>query len=189
MRSSFLPLVAVSSVAVRVSRAMTSSPTATDRSGFTVTNTGLSGRGCGSTALAGRSTPRSTVASGAATMKMISSTSITSMNGVTFISCASTRSSFVPRARAPSRAVMIALLRGAWDVRLADLKAALAADQQQHLRRGVAKQRAICGDRACQIVVDHDRGYCRDQAERGSQQRFGDAGRYHREVGGMRLRD
>jgi hypothetical protein len=31
----------------------------------------------------------STVASGAATMKMISSTSITSMNGVTLISCTS----------------------------------------------------------------------------------------------------
>jgi len=31
----------------------------------------------------------STVASGAATMKMISSTSITSMNGVTLISCIS----------------------------------------------------------------------------------------------------
>ena len=73
-------------VAVSVSRAMTSSPTATERSGFTVTNTGLSGRGDGSTALAGRLTPRSTVASGAATMKMIRSTSITSMNGVTLIS-------------------------------------------------------------------------------------------------------
>ena len=41
----------------------------------------------------GRSTGMSTVASGAATMKMISSTSITSMNGVTLISCTSSRSS------------------------------------------------------------------------------------------------
>ena len=41
-------------MAVSASRAMTSSPTATDRSGFTVTNTGLSGRGDGSTALAGK---------------------------------------------------------------------------------------------------------------------------------------
>src|SRR5260364_80190 len=44
MRSSFLPCVAPSRADVSVSRAITSSPTATDRSGFTVTNTGLSGR-------------------------------------------------------------------------------------------------------------------------------------------------
>jgi hypothetical protein len=42
---------------------------------------------------AGRSTATSTVESGAATMKMISSTSITSMNGVTLISWFSSRSS------------------------------------------------------------------------------------------------
>jgi hypothetical protein len=46
----------------------------------------LSGRCCGSAVDAGRLTAMSTVASGAATMKMMSSTSITSMNGVTLIS-------------------------------------------------------------------------------------------------------
>ena len=40
-------------------------------SGLMVTNTGLSGRGCSGAVLAGRLTPISTVASGAATMKMI----------------------------------------------------------------------------------------------------------------------
>src|ERR1019366_1775625 len=190
MRSSFWPLVAVSSEPVSASRAMTSSPTAIDRSGFTVTNTGLSGRGCGSTALAGSSTPRSTVASGAATMKMISSTSITSMNGVTLISCASTRSSSAARARppnlAPSLEPMI-LLRSARDARRA--AAALAADQQQHLRRGVTEQRAIGRDRTRQMIVDHDCRDCRDQAQRGRQQGFGNAGRDHGEICGVRLGD
>src|SRR4051794_22186799 len=191
MRSSFWPLVAVSSVAVSASRTMTSSPTAIDRSGLTVTNTGCSGRGCGATALAGRSTPRSTVASGAATMKMISSTSITSMNGVTLISWASTRSSSEPRARNPSRAPMIALLRGArgaWRLP-AVLATSLPADQQQHLRRGVAEQRAIRRNRTREIIVDHDRRDRCDQAERRGQQRFGNSGGDHREVGGVRLGD
>jgi hypothetical protein len=43
----------------------------------------------------------STVASGAAIMKMISSTSITSMNGVTLISCASSRSGSPGASRTP----------------------------------------------------------------------------------------
>ena len=37
------------------------------------------------------------------------------------------------------------------------------------------------------MIVDHDRRDRRDEAERGRQQRFGDAGRDHREIGGMRL--
>src|SRR5882724_1288701 len=158
----------MSSVAASASRRIMSSPTATERSGFTVTNTGLSGRGCGSSALAGSSTPRSTVASGAATMKMISSTSITSMNGVTLISCASTRSSSARR-RPPSAPlepsrVPMDLLRGARQPEQAAI--ALAADQEHHDRR--------------------DR---RDQAERGGEQRLGDTGRDHRKVGGVGLRD
>src|SRR3954463_10380600 len=195
MRSSFWPLVAVSSVAGSASRTMTSSPTAIDRSGLTVTNTGCSGRGCGATALAGRSTPRSTVASGAATMKMISSTSITSMNGVTLISWASARSSSLPRARIPNRAPMTALLRGACGAGRATaaietaLKTSLAADQQQQLRRGVAEQRAIRRDRTRQIIVDHARGDGRDQAERGRQQRLGNSRRDHGQVGGVGLGD
>ncbi|MNV87135.1 hypothetical protein D3C71_1812350 [compost metagenome] len=60
---------------------------------MTLTNTGFSGLGAGLAVEAGRSTLMSTVAKGAATMKMISSTSITSMNGVTLISWFSARSS------------------------------------------------------------------------------------------------
>ena len=59
---------------------------AIDKSALTVRNTGLSGRGCGSAVDAGRLTAMSTVASGAATMKMINSTSTTSINGVTLMS-------------------------------------------------------------------------------------------------------
>ncbi len=51
-----------------------------------VRNSGLSGRGCGLAVDTGRSTAMSTVESGAATMKMMSSTSMTSMKGVTLIS-------------------------------------------------------------------------------------------------------
>src|SRR5580704_15574197 len=51
-----------------------------------VRNTGLSGLGCGCALDTGNSTGTSTVESGAATMKMISSTRITSMKGVTLIS-------------------------------------------------------------------------------------------------------
>ncbi len=58
-----------------------------------VTQVGLSGFFCGDAVEDGRSTGRSTVESGAATMKMISSTSITSMNGVTLISWVSPKSS------------------------------------------------------------------------------------------------
>ncbi len=58
-----------------------------------VTYVGLSGFFCGVAVELGKSTGRSTVESGAAIMKMISSTSMTSMNGVTLISCASPKSS------------------------------------------------------------------------------------------------
>ena len=52
-----------------------------------------------------------------------------------------------------------------------------------------AEQRAIAADRAREHVVDHHRGNGGEQAERGREQRFGDAGRDHREVGGVRVRD
>ena len=68
-------------------------PTASDRSAFSVTYSGLSGLAAGFAADTGSSTGTSTVDSGAATMKMMSSTSITSMNGVTLISCVSEMSS------------------------------------------------------------------------------------------------
>src|SRR5262249_16088665 len=88
-RVSLSPFAAASSVLGKRSRLTGSSPSASVRSDFTVRYSGRSGRGCGSAVDAGRLTRMSTVASGAATMKIISSTNITSMNGVTLISCTS----------------------------------------------------------------------------------------------------
>jgi hypothetical protein len=48
--------------------------------------TGFGGASCGGATAGGRSTSIDTVARGAATMKMMSKTSITSTNGVTLIS-------------------------------------------------------------------------------------------------------
>ena len=157
---------------------------------MSVRNSGLSGRGVRSALAAGRSTEISTVASGAAIMKMISSTRITSMNGVTLISWTSSSSSppwsrrtlmagYSAADRAP--AVGRALLEGA--------AIEIAADDAQDLGGGVGVQRAIAGDPAREHVVHHHRRDRRDQAERGRQQRLGDAGRDHREIGGVRLRD
>ena len=139
----------------------------------------LLGRGAG-----GRLTPISTVASGAATMKMISSTRMTSMNGVTLISCWTSRSS--PPEREPRRIAMAFTPPRAPAERRGPVS---AADHQEQLRRGVAEQRAVAADDADQMVVDHDRGDRGDEADRGGEQRLGDAGRDHREIGGVGFRD
>src|SRR5262249_26062862 len=136
----------------------------------------------------GRSTETSTVASGAATMKMISSTSITSMNGVTLISWTSSRSS-LPW----SRRTLIAprpLFGRRPDRRPGDHAAVeIAADQAEHLGGGVAELRPVAGDRAGEHIVDHHRRNRGREAEGGREQRLGDARRHHREIGGVRLRD
>src|SRR5215831_15320108 len=145
-----------------------------------VTNTGLSGRGCSGAVLAGKLTPMSTVASGAATMKMMSSTKMTSMNGVTLISCWMSRSS--PSDRFPRRTAMMLLRRSCERRRSAMLS---AADHQQELRRGVIQERAVATDDANKMVVDHDRGDRGDEPHGGCQQRFGNAGSNHGEIGGV----
>ena len=101
---------------------------------------------CRCAVVAGRSTGTSTVASGAAIMKMISSTRITSMNGVTLISWVSAKSS-------PScpRRMATALLRRARHMRGRIERGhalAVAADQPHHQRRAVREQRAIAADGA-----------------------------------------
>src|SRR5215469_5967426 len=159
--SSLWLLVAASSACASASRVTTASPTAIVSSALMVTNTGLSGRGCSGAVLAGRLTPISTVASGAATMKMIRSTRMTSMNGVTLISCWTSRSS--PLEPEPSRNAM-ALLRS------------------PRQRRG---RHPVAADHAGKVVVDHDGRDRRDQAERSGEQGFGNAGRHHGEIGGM----
>ena len=105
------------------------------------------------------------------------------MNGVTLISWVSAKSSSswsepdrhcaTPRAARHRRGQALAV----------------AADQPHHQRRAVAEQRAIAADRTGEHVVDHHRRDRGEQAERGGEQRLGDAGRDHREIGGVRVGD
>src|SRR3954453_15470527 len=127
-----------------------------------VRNTGLSGRFCFCAVVAGRSTGTSTVASGAAIMKMISSTRITSMNGVTLISWVSAKSS----PSCPRRMAIALLRRGARNMRRRHALA-VAADEPHHQRRAVGEQSAIAADLAREHIVDHDRRNRGEQAERG----------------------
>src|SRR5581483_5796756 len=160
--SSLWPLVAASSALESSPRGTMVSPIAIVASDLMVTNTGLSGRGCSDAVDAGRLTPMSTVASGAATMKMINRTSITSINGVTLISCSTSNSSVL---EPDGRRMAIGLLRRSRQRRrMAQLP---AADDQQQLRGGVTEQGAIAADHAREMIVDHDRRDRRDKAERG----------------------
>src|SRR5581483_10946897 len=181
MVSSLWLLVAPSSAAASPSRGTIVSPMAICPSALMVTNTGLSGRGCSGAVLAGRLTPISTVASGAATMKMISSTRMTSMKGVTLISCWISRSS--PPERVPRRTAM-ALLRGPQPGH-----AMAAADHQKQLGRGIAEQRLVAADHPRQMIVDHDRRDRGDQTDCGGEQRLGNAGRDHCKIGGVGFGD
>src|SRR3977135_2401142 len=100
----------------------------------------------------------STVASGAAIMKMINSTRMTSMNGVTLISCTSARS-ISPWS---SRTLMMLLRRRERGVptalggRRAGLAVEIAADQVQHLGGAISIEGAVGGDRSREHVVDDD---------------------------------
>src|SRR5664279_1662951 len=102
-------------------------------------------------------------------MKMMSSTRMTSMNGVTLISCWISRSSSLER---DLRRIAIASLRGARQ--RTGTAPASAADQQQQLRRGVAQQGAVAADHARNMVVDHDCRNGRDQPECCGEQRLRD---------------
>src|SRR5260370_13002500 len=158
---------------------MTSSPRVRERSGLTVRKIGFSGRGCASAVEEGRSTKISTVARGAATMKMINSTSITSMNGVTLISWVSTRSSSSRAIRMDMR--YSKLFRSVRQRQALAIE--IAAHVSDHLRGSVREQRAIAGDRAREHVLDDDRGHRRDEPQCGREQRLADAWRHHREIG------
>src|SRR6201996_9509802 len=179
MVSSLRLLVAASRALPSSLRGTMVSPIAIVASDLMVTNTGLSGRGCSAAVEAGRLTPMSTVASGAATMKMINSTSMTSMNGVTLISCSTSRSSLFE----PERRIPIGLLRRSRQRQ--GMTQLPAADDQQQLCGRIAEQGAITADHAREVVVDYDRRDRGDQAERGRQQRFRNARRHHRKIGGV----
>src|SRR4051812_33215066 len=116
----------------------------------------------------GRSTTP-VVISGAVTMKMISSTSITSMNGTMLIS-------LIVRRRLPPRwltfGISDALCGGGADVALQDVRELL--DEGLELDRDAV-------DVAREAVVGDHRGYRGEQADRGGDERFRDAGRNARE--------
>src|SRR5215471_15289226 len=155
-----------------------------------------SGRCCGSALTAGRLTLMSTVASGAATMKIMSSTSITSMNGVTLISWTSFSASSpwsrrmtalsCPHVDTPCRSLGGRQCgtggRGGGAIEM-------ATDQREHLRRCIAKLRAVARDQARERVIDD---HCRNRGgepKRGGEQRLGNARRDYRQIGGLRLRN
>src|SRR5204863_2339512 len=134
----------------------------------------------------GRSIGRSTVASGAATMKMIKSTSITSMNGVTLISWVSAKSPSSSNSL-PAIETAIALLRRRAGA-AADMGAVKIARQQPRRRaRGTVDELKVALRHPREVIVDDDRGDRGDEADRGRQQRFGNAGRDNRKVRGLRL--
>src|SRR5579883_1839586 len=175
MRVSRSPLVAASSAAGRPPRSIGSSPSANVRSAFKVRNCGAGGRGCGSAVEVGRLTATSTVASGAATMKMIKSTSITSMNGVTLISWISSKPSSPWSSRTLIRLRPFGSLRRRTPLARLDFRGLVEIDvatgHPQHLGRGIGKQRPVCGDRTREHIVDHDRRNCGREPEGCREQR------------------
>src|SRR5262245_4531151 len=131
---------------------------------------GRSGRCCGLAVDTGRSTATSTVESGAATMKMMSSTSITSMKGVTLISWFSTRSSS-PLSRPPAMTARPSLGRTRQFARRhAHAAVEVARDQPQDFGRRIAQQPLVAADPARELVVDDDRGNGCEQPDGGGEQ-------------------
>src|SRR5271170_3261731 len=185
MRIERSALLSWSRVDCKASRATGESPIASDRSDLMVRKIGLSGRGWRSTLEVGRSTATSTVASGAAIMKMMSSTRMTSMNGVTLISWISPSETSPWTRRMLTRSLR---RRHCRRITLRPLDE-IAAHERHDLDAGVGIERAILRNRAREHIVDHDRrDRCRE-TERGREQRLGDARRHHGEIGGVQLRD
>ena len=110
---------------------------------------------------------------------------MTSMNGVTLISCGSEQD----RHRRRCRAAPPLLTPPPSPAGGACCPIEVARDEAQHLRRGIADQRPVAGRRARELIVDDDRRDGGNKADGGGEQRLGDAGRDHGEVGGLRLGD
>ena len=146
---------------------------------FTVRISGSSRTRSGCVVVSGRSTSMPCCIIGAVTMKMISSTSITSTNGVTLISengavlaRRSGAATASPRPRAPP--------------------ARPARSSRAEVRLELAREEV---DRACELaqardedVVEDRRGDRGEEADRRRDQRLGDAGRDHREARAARRR-
>src|SRR5262245_46774845 len=121
-------------------------------------------------------------------MKMIKSTSITSMNGVTLISCVSAKSPSSSNSL-PAIETAIALLRRRAGA-AADMGAVEVARQQPRRRaRGAVDQLKVALRHPREVIVDDDRRNSGDKADGGCQQRLGNAGGDNRKVRGLRLRD
>src|SRR5262245_26077071 len=123
-------------------------------------------------------------------MKMISSTSITSMNGVTLISWVSAKSPSSSNSL-PAIETAIALLRRRTRHRAAADMGAVEIARQQPRRhaRGAVDELKVTLRHPREVIVDDDRGDGGDKADGGGEQRLGDAGRHHSQIGGLRLRD
>src|SRR5262249_35474662 len=115
---------------------------------------------------------------------MMSSTSITSMNGVTLISWSSEESS-----SPPSNGATIALLRCGHQRRMAATSVQIPRNEAQPLCRGVSKERPIGADRAGELVVDDDGGNGGEQSNGGSKQRLGNTGGKDGKICRLWLRD
>src|SRR5690554_3148482 len=116
-------------------------------------------------------------------MKTISSTRITSINGVTLISCVSARSS------SPwSRRTAMGSVRRLGEPRTAAL-IEIAADDPHKFGRTVRHKRPVAADGARKGVVNHHGGNGGNKAEAGGEQCFCNARRDNREVGRLCLRN
>src|SRR5262245_30973132 len=123
-------------------------------------------------------------------MKMISSTSITSMNGVTLISWVSAKSPSSSNSLPAIETAIALLRRRARHRAAADMGAGeITRQQPRRSARGAVDQVEITLRHAREVGVDDDRRECGDEADRGCQQCFGDTGRDDRKIGGLRLRD
>src|SRR5689334_22754094 len=117
-------------------------------------------------------------------MKMIRSTSMTSMKGVTLISCASANSSSSSNPPSAIEAP-IDLLRRA---RMDDAAGAVKVTRQQPRGRArcAAHQFQIRLRLTREVIVDDDRGDRGDETDGGGEQRLGNAGRNDGEIGRLR---
>src|SRR5437667_7495036 len=109
------------------------------------------------------------------------------MNGVTLISWVSAKSP--PSSNSlPATETAIALLRRCAPA--ADMGAVEIARQQPRRRaRGAVDELEIALRHPREVIVDDDRRDRGDEADRGREQRFRNAGRDDGKVGGLRLRD
>src|SRR5262249_40272030 len=113
-------------------------------------------------------------------------TSITSINGVTLISCCSDSS--LPSSRIPP-AMGAPSLRCARDRGGGDAAVEIAGNETLDLGGSLHDLRLVARDGAGELVVDDDGGNGGDEADGCRKEGFGDAGRDDGEVGRLRLGD